>query len=131
MNPNAILFPMIALAALTFVVLLCVPYRRFKAAFARKVTAEDFICGESANVPAHVSIPNRNLMNLLEMPVLFYVACLAFYATRSADAVALCLAWVYVASRALHSLVHLTYNRVTHRLAVFALGTLVLIALWA
>jgi hypothetical protein len=130
MNPNAILLPVIALAALTFIVLACVPYRRFKAAFALKVTAEDFSCGESANVPAEVSIPNRNLMNLLETPVLFYVICLAFCVTRSVDGIAMCLAWIYVASRGLHSLIHLTYNRVTHRLAVFAVGILVLIALW-
>src|SRR6185312_4107848 len=104
MNPNAILFPVIALAALTLVVLACLPYRRFKAAFARKVTAEDFRYGESANVPGEVSIPNRNLMNLLETPVLFYVVCLTFRVTHSADEMTLCLAWIYVASRALHSL---------------------------
>lgn len=130
MNPNAILFPMIALAALTLIVLSCLPYRRFRAAFARKVTAEDFRYGESANVPGEVSIPNRNLMNLLETPVLFYVVCLAFCVTHSTDRMALCLAWIYVASRALHSLIHLTYNKVHHRLLAFAFGVLVLIALW-
>lgn len=130
MNPDAILFPVIALAALTFIVLACVPYRRFKAAFARKVTAEDFRYGESVNVPGDVSIPNRNLMNLLETPVLFYVACLIFCVTRSADGITLGFAWIYVVSRALHSLIHLTYNRVTHRLAAFVFGILMLIALW-
>jgi hypothetical protein len=130
MNPNAILFPAIALALLTFIVLVCIPYRRFKAAFARKVTAEDFRYGESANVPGDVSLPNRNLMNLLEMPVLFYAACLMFYVTRNADPVTVWLAWIYVASRALHSLIHLTYNKVVHRLAAFAFGNFLLAMLW-
>jgi hypothetical protein len=42
----------------------------------------------------------------------------------------LVLAWVYVGLRALHSLVHLTYNNVMHRLIVFAAGNVVLAALW-
>jgi hypothetical protein len=44
---------------------------------------EDFKFGESARVPGNVSVPNRNLMNLLELPVLFYVACLTLYVTKS------------------------------------------------
>lgn len=56
-----ILYPMMALVALTFAVLLLIPYRRFKA-------------GREGRVTAEVSLPNRNLINLLEMPVLFYAA---------------------------------------------------------
>ena len=130
MNPDAILWPMGALVALTFLVLLLIPYRRFKAAFARRVTAADFRYGESLNVPGDVSIPNRNYMNLLEVPVLFYVACLALYVTHRVDGVAIFLAWSYVAVRAAHSLVHLTYNNVFHRLSLFALSNVVLLILW-
>lgn len=125
-----ILYPAVALAGLTFVVLAIIPYVRFKAGFARRVKVKDFRYGESANVPGDVSLPNRNFMNLLEMPVLFYVVCLAFYVTATADAAALWLAWAYVALRAAHSLVHLTYNNVYHRLAVYAASAVVLFVLW-
>jgi hypothetical protein len=125
-----ILYPVAALAALTFVVLMIIPYVRFKAGFAGRVKVKDFRYGESVNVPGDVSLPNRNLMNLLEMPVLFYVVCLALYVTRTADAVALWLAWAYVALRAAHSLVHLTYNDVYHRLAMYAASNVVLLVLW-
>src|SRR5438067_473464 len=74
MNPTAILWPVGALAMLTFVVLMLVPFRRFRAAFARQVRAGDFRYGESPNVPGEVAIPNRNYMNLLESPNLFYDA---------------------------------------------------------
>jgi len=57
-----------------------------------RLVIDDFKLGESARVPGDVSIPNRNMMNLLEVPVLFYVACLTLYVTREADAVALLLA---------------------------------------
>jgi hypothetical protein len=129
-DPRQILFPMAALAVLTFLVLLLIPYARFKAAFNRQVTVKDFRYGESANVPGKVSIPNRNLINLLEVPVLFYVACLTLFVTRSADHNFVYLAWAYVALRALHSLVHLTYNNVIHRLSVYAASNIVLVIIW-
>jgi hypothetical protein len=121
---------MAALVVLTFAVLLVIPYRRFKAAFARQVVADDFKYGESKNVPPEVGIPNRNYMNLLEIPLLFYVACITLYVTKSVDTVSLYLAWGYFALRTVHSAVHLTYNKVLHRLAFFALSNVVLAILW-
>jgi hypothetical protein len=125
-----ILYPMIALAGLTFVVLLRIPYVRFTAGFAGRVKVKDFRYGESANVPGDVSLPNRNLMNLLELPVLFYVVCLACYVTRSVDALAVYLAWAFVAARLVHSAIHLSYNNVYHRLAAYAASGVLLLALW-
>jgi len=125
-----ILLPMAALVAWTFAVLLLIPYARFRAAFRGRVTVRDFRYGESDKVPGDVSLPNRNLMNLLEMPVLFYVACLTCFVTASTDTAAVYLAWFYVGLRIAHSLVHVTYNNVFHRLSVFATSNVVLIVIW-
>ena len=130
MDQAAIFLPMGALALLTFTALLLIPYRRFRAAAAGQVKREDFRYGESAAVPGEVSIPNRNYMNLLELPVLFYVAGLMYYASGRADGSVLAVAWAYVALRAVHSLIHMTYNNVFHRLAVFAASNVVLGAYW-
>jgi hypothetical protein len=130
MEPAQILLPMVGLAALTFVVLLLIAFARFRAAARGQVTARDFRYGESSNVPGEVSLPNRNLMNLLELPVLFYVVCLAFFVTGKVDALAVVLAWTYVALRAAHTVIHLTYNNVFHRLSAFAASNVVLLALW-
>jgi hypothetical protein len=127
---DSIFLPVIALATLTFTVLGLVPLRRFRAAFARQVTTDDFALGESARVPAHVALANRNYMNLLELPVLFYVVCGALFMTGQVDGLTLGIAWAFVAIRAAHSLVHLTYNKVFHRLALFAISNVVLLALW-
>jgi hypothetical protein len=121
---------MCALAAWTFAVLMLVPIARFRAAFQGKVNAGDFRFGESPRVPGAVSLPNRNFMNLLELPLLFYVVCIALYVTLSVDALAVALAWVYVVLRLVHSLVHLTYNNVVHRLGAYAVSAVVLAALW-
>ena len=127
---TSIFHPVVALVLWTFVVLLLVPKARFKAARARQVRVADFALGESENVPPQTRLPNRNYMNLLELPVLFYVACLVVYVIGKVDAWSLGLAWLYVALRIAHSLVHFTYNHVIHRMRVFALSVLVLVALW-
>jgi len=125
-----ILFPMVALATLTFAVLLLIPYRRFRAGIAGQITIDDFRYGESARVPPEVALPNRNMMNLLELPLLFYVACLTYLVTDRIDDRALMLAWAYVGLRIAHSAIHLTYNRVRDRLIAFAASNVVLIMLW-
>lgn len=72
-----------------------------------------------------------NYRNLFEMPVLFYAWAALVIATGHASAGLAAGAWVYVALRATHSLVHCTYNKVMHRFAVFASSVLVLLGLWA
>ena len=130
MSPVQILYPMAVLATLTLLVTLLVGITRFRAGGRRLITVDDLKFGESARVPGHVSIPNRNLMNLLELPVLFYVACLTLYVTRTVDQAALWIAWSYVALRMVHSAIHLTYNNVWHRLSVYAVSNAVLVTLW-
>jgi hypothetical protein len=127
---NAIFLPAAALVALTFVVAGLLLRARFRAGFRRQVTLGDFRYGESERVPPEARLPSRNYVNLLEMPLLFYVACVVLYVLGAVDAAAIALAWVYVAARALHSLIHLTYNNVLHRLAVFAASTVVLLVIW-
>ncbi len=94
------------------------------------MAADDFKFGESKSVPSDVSIPNRNYMNLLEVPVLFYVVCLLLYAIAGSSSVAVVLAWSYVVLRVVHSSIHLTYNNVIHRLTAFGVSNGVLVALW-
>ena len=122
--------PMGAMALLTFTVLLLVPIARFRAAFAGQVTPDDFKLGESARVPPHVSLPNRNYMNLLELPTLFFPICLMLYMAHRVDAVALWAAWAFVVFRLVHSLIHVNYNNVRHRLIAFTIGNFALGTLW-
>jgi hypothetical protein len=126
----SIVFPMAALAALTFAMLLLIPVRRFRAGAAGLVDYDDFRYGESARVPPEVALPNRNMMNLLELPVLFYVACLAHFAADRVNEAALGLAWTYVVLRAAHSAIHVSYNRVRHRLLAYGASNVVLVMLW-
>jgi len=122
--------PICALAAWTFLVLLLIPFVRVRSVRRREISPNDFKFGESQAVPPNVSIPNRNYMNLLELPMLFYVVCLILYVTAGATRVAVFVAWAYVALRVAHSLIHLTYNHVLHRLSAFTLSNVALVSLW-
>jgi hypothetical protein len=130
MRNLAILYPLFALATWTFLVLLLIPFVRVRSVRRREIAPDDFKYGESPAVPPNVSIANRNYMNLLELPMLFYVVCVLLYVTAGASGLAVCLAWGYVALRVVHSMIHLGYNQVIHRLAVFAASNAALIWLW-
>lgn len=126
MKNAAMLYPVFALAAWTFLVLMRLAATRFKS----ELRPADFVIGESERVPLKARLANRNYQNLLELPVLFYVVCLLLYVGNAASGTAVWLAWAYVALRVLHSLVHLTYNNVMHRFAFFALSNFFIVGLW-
>jgi len=128
-NP-AMLYPLFALAAWTLIVLVLIPIARVRSVRQREIGTDDFKYGDSANVPGHVSLPNRNYMNLLELPLLFYVVGIVLYVSGGASYVAMFFAWAYVALRIVHSLIHLTYNQVLHRLGAFTLSIFALVILW-
>jgi len=130
MQADAIFIPVSVLAIWTGVVLLLTGFRRLWAIRGGQLSPDAFKEGESREVPGAVRVVNRNLVNLLEMPVLFYVVCICFYVTGRANSGVLALAWIYVGLRVAHSIVHLTYNHVRHRFLVFATSNLVLLALW-
>jgi hypothetical protein len=72
-----------------------------------------------------------NYNHLMEQPTIFYV--LAFYVVLvgHTDMLNMDLAWAYVGLRVLHSLIQCTVNIVNLRFVVFALSTLVLMAIAA
>ena len=129
-SQGQIFLPALALVSLTFLVLTLVLYRRVKSGFAGSVTKDDFSLGESEKVPEYVIVANRNYINLLELPVLFYFACILSYLLEAVEIKLIVLAWIYVVFRFFHSVIHLSYNNVYHRLTVFALSNIVLIAMW-
>lgn len=126
MHSPSILYPVFALVAWTFVVLLAVAGLRLTS----KVHPSHFALGESEKVPLRARLANRNYMNLLELPMLFYAVCVLLYSANAASGTAVQLAWVYVILRIVHSVVHISYNNVIHRLLAFATGNFVLMGLW-
>lgn len=71
-----------------------------------------------------------NFRNLFEVPVLFYALAAVALATQQTPGWLVVGAWAFVALRAVHSLIHCTYNKVMHRLAVFLASFALLVSLW-
>ena len=78
-------------------------------------------------VPAKVGLASNNLKNLFELPVIFYAICLYLFVSDSVDRIYLLAAWWFLTFRAVHSLIHCTYNKVEHRFAAYMLAA---ISLW-
>lgn len=74
--------------------------------------------------------PSDNFENLFELPVLFYVAALLIFVTGLTDGPYILGAWAFVALRALHSLIHCTYNKIMHRFYAYLASSLVLWVMW-
>ena len=71
-----------------------------------------------------------NYHNQFESPLLFYIAILLALTLLIQDYAIVALSWTYVGLRYIHSFIHITYNLVLHRFAVFVLSSVALFALW-
>ena len=130
MRQEAVFAPMSVLALWTGFMVFMVGFSRIRAVRAGRVRRGAFRLGEGPDVPADVTVWNRNLMNLLEAPLLFYVVSISFYVTHQVTPRVVTLTWIYLALRLLHSLVHVTSNRILVRLTLFGASNVVLVWLW-
>jgi hypothetical protein len=126
----ALIQAMVALVVLTAIVfVMMVVYRN--AATIRGIASLRYFRTFTADHPAEwVERPARTYMNLLELPVLFYVACLLMLATGGIDAVQVSLAWVFVITRYVHAFIYIGFNNVPWRFAAFLAGAITLAVIW-
>jgi hypothetical protein len=128
--PHDILLPCAAMVALTGLVWLRAVYERVAECRARGIAPQSLASSrDTARILKNTQALD-NFTNLFEFPVLFYVLCLAMVATDMDTAGYVTAAWVFVALRAAHSLIHVTYNRVFHRFVAWMLGAAWLFAMW-
>jgi hypothetical protein len=125
--------PMLAMMGVTAGVWACLYIKRIPYLLREKIDPQSIRTPElmSAAVPEHIQYPAYNLRNLFELPVIFYGVCLIAAHLQLDSPVLLGLAWAYVVLRAIHSVIHCSYNRVTHRFAAYFLSSLVLWAMLA
>ena len=130
-SPSALISPIIALVILTGIAwVMMVVYRNV--AVVRGRASVRYFQSYTAEAPSEwVERPARAYMNLLELPVLFYVVCLLMLATGRFDAVQVSLAWLFVLIRYAHAIIHIGFNYVPLRFAAFASGAITLGVLWA
>lgn len=125
-----ILYPPLVLMGLTFFCLFRLGYLRAKAVAAGEIKARFFESYRGDDEPDRLRIHSRHLVNLFEVPVLFYAITLINAVAGVTASLDVIFAWTYVTLRFVHSWVHLTSNNVLLRFRIFALSALILVALW-
>jgi hypothetical protein len=128
-----IMQPIAALAAWTMVMWVWMYVTRIPAMSAAKVDADELVRqgGQSLDqlLPAKIQWKAHNYNHLHEAPTVFYAVALALALIGQGDGLNATLAWAYVGLRIVHSLVQSTINKVMVRFLIFALSSLVLMAL--
>lgn len=126
-----ILYPAVAMALMTILLIFGLGFRRFAAVRTRMVNHRyyqtyDISDGEPVSLRRHT----RNVQNLFEAPPLFYAALIMIYVAGRIDQAMIIAAWAYVALRVVHSCIHMSYNKLPHRFLVYGSSMLVLLFLW-
>lgn len=124
------IYPMFAMVVLTLAIGVMAFVIRVNSVRQGTVDPRSYKLMDAENFPDAVTKTTRSLSNQFEIPVLFYVACLAFLALGISSKTGLFLAWLFVAFRVLHAYIHLTYNLLLHRIVAFWLSVFTVLALW-
>jgi hypothetical protein len=123
MNQSAIFQPFFATMILTLVVWLYMYGRRLPFIFSNGLDKRQITPLELAQLsPPQVSNPSDNLKNLFELPTVFYAVVLYLFVTGKVDQAYVSAAWGFVLFRAMHSLVHCTFNFVPLRFALYVIS---------
>ncbi len=125
----AILLPMFAQVALTFVLLVWMGYLRIQAIRSGAVDPTQIALREPNWPPRVLQIGNA-YHNQLELPILFYVVILLALATQSLDVILCLLSWMFVLARFVHAYIHVTSNRLDRRTGVFGVSAVALLLMW-
>lgn len=126
-SPEYILLPVMALIIGTLVFTALMGLTRLKAARSGGVDYRIFkLYRNKENMPDSMLKISNHYDNLMASPILFYLIVILVYITENVDTLFILLAWIYVASRFVHSFVHLGKNHPLKRFFAFGIGILLL-----
>jgi len=94
------------------------------------VKLSDFRLNNADSMPPELLQVARNYSNLFEVPVLFYAAGALTLAINMDSTAIVLLGWLFVASRIVHSWIHLTTNNVIRRMQAFMAGNICVLLIW-
>jgi hypothetical protein len=122
--------PVVAQVALTAAVWVRMYFVRTGEMRRRGIHPQAIATSRTAAETLQLTATADNLRNLLEVPVLFFTICIVLTVTGGVTPLQVGLAWAFVAMRAVHSLIHTTYNKVMHRFAAYVISSLFVWAMW-
>lgn len=81
-------------------------------------------------LPDFMVTVSRHYDNQFQLPILFLVTCCTYLAMDQAGYVTVILAWLFVATRIIHSFIHLGNNKVMNRARIFGVGWIIIGIMW-
>jgi len=130
MNADPVWLPAAAMVLVTALVWIKLYVDRLSEMRERRISPQSISTPREAASRLERTNAADNFRNLFEVPVLFYVWCIAIVQTGGSTSGLVTAAWAYVGLRAVHSLIQVSYNRVVHRFLVYIASTLLLFGLW-
>ena len=125
-----IIYPVFCLVILTFFMIAATGITRLISVRRRQVHPRYYVLMSGDTPPDYVQKIGRNMANLLEVPVLFYLLAVLVILFEISSQLLVDLAWLYVVLRLVHSIIHISYNNVPQRLIVFVLSVVTLMIMW-
>lgn len=125
-----LIYPMAFYVAYIFCLLIVMFQSRVKALKTGKVNLKFFRSYTGDGLPEEVIVAGRHYDNQFQVPQLFFMTCVSFMALGVVTPGAVALAWLFVFTRLVHTVMHLGKNRVQKRMLAFAAGWLVILTMW-
>jgi hypothetical protein len=127
---HTMLTPVLALVCLSLIVWVWMYATRIPAMQAAGIDPQDAkFPGSLDTLPASARQVADNYNHLMEQPTIFYALVFYIVLVGHSDPLHMYLAWAYVGLRVVHTLIQCTVNIVNLRFMVFAVSTLVLMAM--
>ena len=125
-----LIYPMFMMVLLTMVVGVLTPYYRIRSAYAGELDPRYFRLMSNYEISENIATYGRNLGNLYEAPVLFYVVGICALSMNVMSQTFVILMWAFVILRIIHTVIHLTYNKPLHRFIAYILSLFCALSLW-
>ena len=81
-------------------------------------------------MPEYLIVLERHVDNQFQLPILFLVTGVLAITLKNQSPLIITLSWAFIASRFVHSYIHLGKNNILKRAAVYGLGWVFIVAIW-
>jgi hypothetical protein len=124
-----LLLAVVAQVLLTIAILLLLGRERIPPVMSGEIPMSDIAVDRSA-YPLRARLFANSFDNQFQLPVLFYVAVLLALWAGGVSWGDVVLAWLFVALRCIHAIIHTTTNHLLPRFSAYTAGLVVLVLFW-
>ena len=129
MEKYAHIYPMFIMVLLTAFVMIFTLITRIRAVRKGEMNRNYFKTFNEGNPSEAVIKTGRHFSNLFELPLLFYVGCIT--SMLLPQPITPLWAWLFVASRIVHTYIHLGCNNIYPRMISYFLGWVCVLVMWS